>query len=289
MLFIGMGILIGILSGFFGVGGGFILTPILLLMNYDPIFAITISLMYTIGTSLSGVLAHTKMKNVIWKDALIIATSGVIATQVAYPFVLFLQKIGYDQFVIPLLFIVLLAYFAINMLKGQRPPSMEKLTSNKTVVNKNLILILTGFAGGFLSTTLGVGGGFIIVPLLISYTNYPSRQAVGTSLMSVLFIVFVGFITYMIKSPIDLTLGGILIVGGLLGAQIGAYLINSYEHHEVKIMLGLLFVVTFISMCLKLFHFDQTGLAIIAIFLFVLYFYMIRKFIHTKREKSELS
>lgn len=284
-----MGILIGVLSGFFGVGGGFILTPILLLMNYDPIFAITISLMYTIGTSFSGVVAHTKMKNVIWKDALIIAASGAIATQVANPLVLYLRKIGYDQIVIPLLFIILLAYFAVNMLKRQRPPSKDKTTSNKTFTNKNSILILTGCAGGFLSTALGVGGGFIIVPLLISYASYSSKSAVGTSLMSVLFIVLAGFITYMIKSPIDLTVGGILIVGGLFGAQLGAYMINSYEHHEVKKMLGFLYVVSFISMCLKLFHFDQFGLAFLVFFLFALYFFMIRKFILTKREQRDLN
>ncbi|HAQ08824.1 MAG TPA: sulfite exporter TauE/SafE family protein, partial [Bacillus bacterium] len=116
-----LGGLISVLSGFFGVGGGFILTPILLLIGYAPLEAITTSLFFTVGTSVSGITAHIRLKNILWKEGLIMGASGIAATQVARPLVYYLEARGWDEIVIPILFIMLLAYFAFTMIsQGKR-------------------------------------------------------------------------------------------------------------------------------------------------------------------------
>lgn len=278
-----MGLLIGVISGFFGVGGGFILTPILLLLGTEPITAITISLLYTIGTSLSGAFAHFKMKNVKWKEASIIALSGMAATQAANPLVYYLNNNGYDDTVIPFAYIVILSYFAWSLLLNKKKKTWN---NHKHVKNGPFVfLVIIGVIGGFLSALLGVGGGFIIVPLLISLAGFYSKHAIGTSLLSVLFIVSAGFITYFIKTPIDLTGGAILIAGGLAGAQAGAFMTGKYEHAEMKVMLGMLYVFTVISMFMKLVGFDVIGMAILSLFLGYLYIKMLAKWIG-KRKKA---
>ncbi|WP_154308053.1 sulfite exporter TauE/SafE family protein [Metabacillus lacus] len=277
-----MGLLIGVLSGFFGVGGGFILTPILLLMGYEPVTAITISLLYTIGTSFSGVFAHLRMKNIIWKPALLVAVSGVAATQFANPFVMFLKNRGYDELLIPVFYIVLLGYFAYKMLlqrKG-REDELEVFEPSSKLLGYGVI----GFIGGFLSTTLGVGGGFIIVPLLIAFSGFHPKKAVGTSLVSVLFIVAAGFLTYYIQRPIDLSLGFILIIGGLLGAQLGARATLIYKQKEIKLLLGVLYTFTMLSMIFKLFEFNMIGMGILAGFLTVLYIMMLTRAVFRRKQ-----
>ncbi|WP_191565525.1 sulfite exporter TauE/SafE family protein [Metabacillus idriensis] len=283
ILFAAMGMLIGVVSGFFGVGGGFILTPILLLLGTEPIPAITISLLYTIGTSLSGAFAHFKMKNVKWKEASIIALSGMAATQAANPLVYSLNNNGYDETVIPFALILILSYFAWSLLVFKKK---NTLNTRKPVKKWAFVfLVIIGVFGGFLSALLGVGGGFIIVPLLISIGGFYPKHAIGTSLLSVLFIVSTGFITYFIKSPIDLSAGAILLAGGLAGAQAGAFLTGKYKHAEMRFMLGMLYLFTALSMVLKLFGLDVIGMAILCLFLGFLYIKMLLKWIG-KRKKT---
>ncbi|MBD1379043.1 sulfite exporter TauE/SafE family protein [Metabacillus arenae] len=269
IIFIIIGLCIGVLSGFFGVGGGFVLTPLLLLLHYDPISAITISLLYTIGTSLSGVFVHIQLKNIIWKDAFIMGLSGIVMTQAAHPFVLYIEKIDVDTWLIPLVYILLLAYFAYKMIREHHRESFTNHLQVKSRILYVLFLIVIGMTGGFMSTMLGVGGGFIIVPLLISFLHYPANQAVGTSLFAVLFIVIIGFLTYIVQSPIDLMTGALLIAGGLIGAQAGAKSLSYFRQAEVQKRLGLLYIVTLMSLLLKLMDYQLAGLILLC--LFVLY------------------
>ncbi|PLR66375.1 sulfite exporter TauE/SafE family protein [Bacillus sp. UMB0893] len=283
ILFAAMGMLIGVVSGFFGVGGGFILTPILLLLGTEPIPAITISLLYTIGTSLSGAFAHFKMKNVKWKEASIIALSGMAATQAANPLVYSLNNNGYDETVIPFAYILILSYFAWSLLVFKKK---NTLNTRKPVKKWAFVFLnIIGVFGGFISAMLGVGGGFIIVPLLISIGGFYPKHAIGTSLLSVLFIVSTGFITYFIKSPIDLSAGAFLLAGGLAGAQAGAFMTGKYKHAEMRSMLGMLYLFTALSMVLKLFGLDVIGMAILCLFLGYLYIKMFLKWIG-KRKKA---
>ncbi|MEH7885607.1 sulfite exporter TauE/SafE family protein [Bacillus sp. JJ1609] len=280
ILFFLLGGLISVLSGFFGVGGGFILTPILLLMGFSPLQAITTSLFFTVGTSLSGITAHIKLKNILWKEGLIMGTSGIAATQLARPMVYYLEARGWDDIVIPFMYIVLLAYFAISMIRQGKKSDEGVIAPESFSVPK---LLSIGFVGGFASAALGVGGGFIIVPLIITMLGFNPKKAVGTSLFAVLLIVTVGFVSYAVKTDIDYVIGLMLIAGGLIGSQFGARLTGYFQNKEMNAMLGMLYLAILTGAILKLFALNKTGLAIMSIF--ILYFFA-RSFVKINQTKQ---
>ncbi|WP_210367136.1 sulfite exporter TauE/SafE family protein [Bacillus sp. REN3] len=277
-IFFLLGILISVLSGFFGVGGGFILTPILLLIGFSPLEAITTSLFFTVGTSLSGIVAHIRLKNILWKEGLIMGASGIAATQIARPMVYYLEERGWDEIIIPSLYIVFLAYFAFKMIRQVKKEAEPAVAGSFSVPK----LLAVGFIGGFASASLGVGGGFIIVPLIITILGFNPKKAVGTSLFAVLMIVSVGFVSYAIETQIDYFIGLMLIAGGLIGSQFGARLTNFFENREMNAMLGLLYLATLAGAVLKLFSLNTAGLIIMA--LFILYFLQ-RSFVKITKEK----
>lgn len=264
-----LGTVISVLSGFFGIGGGFILTPTLLLIGFSPIEAITTSLFFTVATSISGIVAHFRMKNIYWKEGFILGISGIIATQIAHPVVIHLQKKGWDELVIPTLFILLLSFLIFELIvQGKVKKEQPALEIPLPKVVQRLIII--GFIAGFISTTLGVGGGFIIVPLVISFLGRDSIKAVGSSLFAVFLIVAVGFISYISTVSIDYHVGILLVVGGLIGSQYGASMTRFFQPSEIEWLLIKLYICTLISVLLKLFHLNIVGL--FAMFLFLGYF-----------------
>jgi uncharacterized membrane protein YfcA len=283
ILFILLGACVGILSGYFGIGGGFVLTPILLLIGMPPIVAVATSLLYTIGTSLSGVTAHYRMKNIQFKTGILIASSGLVATQVAHPFVMLLERLQIEGIVIPAFYILLAGYFSYIMLKG------KKKTDEKREERKSWIIpLLIGFLGGFVSTTLGVGGGFIIVPLSISFLGLVPRKAVGTSLFAVFFIVSAGFITYSFSTPIDYSFALTLIIGAVIGGQIGAYLTRLFKDEEIKKYLGILYMVTVVNMLFQMVGLSEVGLVLsLGYIAFLLVMFVIRVVKFKKEEKTQ--
>ena len=141
-----LGALISVLAGFFGIGGGFILTPTLLLIGFSPIEAITTSLFYSIGTSLSGIVAHLKMNNIYWKEGLTLGLSGIVATQLARPVVFIIKDHGWDDVVIPSLYIVLLSLFIYKMLKKTKQKiSTDELMSTPNNISLKLIIRTTSY------------------------------------------------------------------------------------------------------------------------------------------------
>ncbi|ANC78490.1 permease [Fictibacillus phosphorivorans] len=281
-----LGLCIGIFSGIFGIGGGFILTPVLILFGIPPLSAIGTSLMYSIGTSVSGVAAHLRFKNILWKPAAVLGIVGIGATQVAHPLVVWLEKMGYDETIIPIFYIVLLAYFALSLLYKQSkrkktPQSMAEIQFSYPKA------VFIGFTGGFISTTLGVGGGFVMVPMLISLMKFPSRKAVGTSLVSVFFIVSAGFLTYASSVQIDYKLGLLLILGALVGTQLGAKLTTIYSSEQIQKYLGALYITILSSVILKLVHLDKAGLGIITLYVLTMLVLFLKETIsHTRRKTS---
>ncbi|MFC3418021.1 sulfite exporter TauE/SafE family protein [Salinicoccus hispanicus] len=257
-----LGIVIGIMSGFFGIGGGFILTPVLMLMGFSPVVAITISLLYTISTSLSGAWVHFQFKNIYWKAVLFLSIGGIAGTQIARPIVLWLQNRGIDELAIPIIYLVLLAYFSISMFASKNK-NQDDLNNNTS----RWIFLMLGIIGGVASSTLGVGGGFIMVPLLITLAKIPPKLAVGTSLVSITFIVAIGFISYAASTPIDYILAFYLILGALIGTQIGPRLTKVYSNDQIQHLLGGLYVVTFISVLFKLLNLSLAGLVVLLLYI----------------------
>lgn len=277
-----LGLVIGIMSGFFGIGGGFILTPILLLIGFSPILAITMSLLYTISTSLSGAWMHYKLENIYWKAVLFLSLGGVIGTQIARPIVVWLENKGLDEIVIPVIYLVLLGYFTISMFRNKKGSQSE----SDQEMSKWLFLLL-GLLGGLASATLGVGGGFIMVPLLITLAKIPPRLAVGTSLISITFIVIVGFVSYAFSTPVDYGLSVYLIAGALIGTQIGPRLTKIYSNKQIQHLLGGLYLSTFMSVLLKLFNFSITGLVVLLLYTTTLLFLFSLKYLKHLKLKDD--
>jgi uncharacterized protein len=261
LLFITLGVLISVLSGFFGVGGGFILTPTLMLFGFSPVEAITTSLLFSIGTSLSGVAAHIRMRNILLKQGLILGLSGMAATQAAHPFVMFLAEMGWDTWAVPLFYTILLSYFALGMLRTGKKSALSSDHSPSIVK-----MVLIGFFAGFVSTALGVGGGFIMVPLSVAYLGMKPKNAVGTSLFAIMLIVSAGYLSYSSTVSIDYWIGLSLVGGGLIGSQFGAKLTSYFDNEEITYMLGALYMATVASVILKLIHLNYTGLVLMVIF-----------------------
>ncbi|WP_408007782.1 sulfite exporter TauE/SafE family protein [Pseudalkalibacillus sp. A8] len=281
LLYIILGFAVGILSGYFGIGGGFILTPVLLLMGYAPVVAITTSLLYAIGSSISGVWAHFKMNNVAWKTAVVLGLSGVVATQFAKPFVLWLDRKGYDETIIPILYALIIGYFAYSLLK--KP---DKKITVKTAESGIFKTVIIGFIGGLMSATLGVGGGFVMVPLMISIMGFESRKAVGTSLVSVLMIVTAGFISYAVTIDINYLLGFLLVAGALFGSQVGAKLTSFYSNDQIKKYFGLLYITTLVSILFELMNLDIAGISALGLYMIVLLGKFTKDLIQRRHEKS---
>lgn len=288
LLFLFLGIIISILSGFFGVGGGFILTPILLLLGFSPLEAIVTSLLFSMGTSVSGVIAHYRLKNILWRKGLAMGIFGMAATQAAKPFVLYLNERGWDEIVIPGLYITFLAYFAFTMIwDGQAVLTTEQKQGFPPLVR----LALIGLLGGAVSTTLGVGGGFIMVPLTIAFLGLEPKKAVGTSLLAVLAIVTTGFFSYTYTEAVTINypIGFCLIAGGLIGSQFGAKWTVLYKNKEMKLLLGSLYTATLISVVSKLAHFNTFGLTLLSVFVLFFLTLSILRIIQKQRLKEKLS
>jgi uncharacterized protein len=277
-----VGLSVGIISGFFGVGGGFILTPILLLLGFNPTTAVATSLINTTSTSLSGSWAHIRYKNIVWKTSIILAFSGVASTFLAFPIVQRMESFSNYSTFISILYCILLGYFTISVWKKR---NTQTQINNPSPSWWKIIFI--GLFGGFISTLLGVGGGFIMVPLLITLLGYESHKAIGTSLFSILFIVLSGSITYIFSTPIDLKLAALLTVGAFLGSQIGAKITNLYSSQKIQIYLGGLYLVTFLSMLLKVtFNAVTFGLGIIGLYFFFLIVGFITQLYHNQVKEN---
>lgn len=284
ILFFLLGACISVLSGFFGVGGGFILTPLLMLFGFSPIEAVTTSLLFTLGTSFSGITTHIRYKNILWKNGIILGLSGIVATQLARPFVLFLENKGLDEILIPVFYIVLLSYFALTMFK-QGKKSATASSSNPT--SPSLIkMIFIGIFAGFVSTTLGVGGGFIIVPLSVALLGFEPKKAIGTSLFTIFLIVPVAFLSYAFTVSINYKISLLLVAGGLIGSSFGAKLTRYYENKEISLLLSGIYIATLISVALKLVNLNIVGLILLACF--ILYFF-IRSILRVRNYKKNVT
>ena len=281
ILFFLLGACISVLSGFFGVGGGFILTPLLMLFGFSPIEAVTTSLLFTLGTSFSGITTHIRYKNILWKNGIILGISGIAATQLARPFVLYLENKGLDDIVIPVFYIILLSYFALTMFKqGKKTATTDSSSTSPSLIK----MIFIGAFAGFVSTTLGVGGGFIIVPLSVALLGFEPKKAIGTSLFTIFLIVPVAFLSYAFTVTINYKISLLLVAGGLIGSSFGAKLTRYYENREISLLLSGIYIATLISVILKLVHLSIAGLVLLGVF--ILYF-LIKSILRVRSYKDK--
>ena len=264
-ILLGVGLVVGFLSGMFGIGGGFIMTPLLLILGIPSAVAVSTGAASVMASSVSGALAQWKRRNVDIRLGLVLLGGGMCGAWLGVRCLAVLKRLGQLDLAISLLFSIMLGVVgtlmlieSINTMRKARagaPPPMRRAGQHswfeklpfKTRFGASRIYmsalppLLVGSFVGLLTGIMGVGGGFIIVPGLVYLFRVPTRVAVGTSLFQVVFVA--GFTTVMhawTNHTIDLVLAMPIMLGGVIGAQWGAAAGQRLNAQQLRALLGAL-------------------------------------------------
>ncbi|WP_026790078.1 sulfite exporter TauE/SafE family protein [Pleomorphomonas oryzae] len=264
-LLLGMGAAVGFLSGMFGVGGGFLLTPLLIFSGISPAVAVASVSSQIVANSASGVLAYLRKKTVDLKLGLYLTLSGIIGSAIGVWVYGALRGIGQLDVVIALCYVAFLGTIGMLMsveavraiiakqrgtpLPVRRPgqhswiaglPLRVRFHRSRLYISA-LPIIALGASIGFLGALLGIGGGFIMVPALIYLLRVPTTIVIGTTLLQTLgTMAFTTFMQSATNQTVDVILGLALMVGGVIGAQFGARVGQSLRGETLRLLLGLL-------------------------------------------------
>ena len=280
-LVVGIGALVGFLSGIFGVGGGFLLTPIMMMIGIPPPVAAASDSNQIVASSASGAFGHWRLGNVDMKMGLVVLAGGVAGGTVGVQVVYYLRQLGNFEFAMKLLYVLVLglvggAMFieSLNTIWKSRKrddtgaipemsePKLSKffaklplqMNFTKSQIKVSAIFPFTiGFAVGFLAAMLGVGGGFIMVPAMIYIIGMPTITAIGTDLFQiVLTSANVTFMQAMTNHTVDVMLALSLLMGSTLGAQFGVRASKLFRGEQIRILLSTLVLGMMIKLLLDL-------------------------------------
>ncbi|MEM1351612.1 MAG: sulfite exporter TauE/SafE family protein [Pseudomonadota bacterium] len=261
-LLLGLGGIVGVLSGMFGVGGGFLMTPLLFFIGIPPAVAVATEANQIVASSFSGVLAHLKRKTVDLKMGTVLLIGGLIGAAVGVVIFNYLKAQGQVDLLVRLCYVVFLGVIGslmfIESLNAIRNTKKGKVPARKkhTLIHKlpfkmrfrvsGLYIsvippVLVGISVGILAAIMGVGGGFIMVPAMIYLLGMPTKVVVGTSLFQIIFVT--GFTTLLHATTnftVDIVLAVLLLVGGVVGAQIGTRIGVRLKAEQLRILLALM-------------------------------------------------
>lgn len=264
-LLLGIGAAVGFLSGLFGVGGGFILTPLLILLGLPPAVAVGTGALPIVASSVSGALAQYRRGNVDVTMGWVLFAGGIVGTVVGVDTVRILRKMGQFDLALALAYVTFLGAIGTLMLTESlatirklkhtgtastrrrsehvwlhRLPLKMRFRRSKLYISALPPLVIGAFVG-FLAAVMGVGGGFVVVPALIYLLRVPTGLAVGTSLFQA---VFVTAVTAVLQSAtnqtVDLSLALLLVIGGAVGAQAGAAAGVQLKGEQLRLLLAAL-------------------------------------------------
>jgi uncharacterized membrane protein YfcA len=264
-LIFGMGAAVGFLSGLLGVGGGFLLTPLLVFSGIPPAVAVATVTSQIVASSASGALAYWRRRSIDWKLAGMLLIGGIGGTILGVGAFRALRALGQLDLVIGLCYVVFLGGVgaAIVWESGRalydahrghvRPPQptrqhgwVHRLPFKMRFARSRLYIsalpiLALGLFIGFLGTLLGIGGGFIMVPALIYLLKVPTNVVIGTSLVQILCTMAVATVLQAATNQtVDAVLGLILMVGGVIGAQFGAQVGTRLRGEQLRALLGIL-------------------------------------------------
>jgi len=284
--FIGAGFIIGILSGLFGVGGGFLLVPLLnVVLNVPYNIAIGSSLLQMVGTSTASTLKHRGYGHIDYKLAGFILMGSIIGVEFGARVLMWLKKIGtivihgtsinkMDLW-INIIYIILLSLVGTSMFLESKkakkraprggvvdtifsqkiqnakiPPLTSLPISNIEYISVGYLIVL-GFAIGICSGLLGIGGAFILNPALIYLIGVPTSIAIGTSLFQTVFVSGYGGLSHFLKGNVDFTLVASVLVGSLVGSQLGAKIHNRLRGAYIRYYFSLVIFVAVAIVLIK--------------------------------------
>ena len=266
-LLLGLGGLVGVLSGMFGVGGGFLMTPLLFFIGIPPAVAVATEANQIVASSFSGVLAHFRRKTVDLRMGTVLLIGGLFGAAVGVVLFNYLRSLGQVDLLVRLCYVVFLgvvgALMFVESLRairraravGPRPPRRKhrgwihalplKVRFRTSGLYISVIPpLLVGVAVGILAAIMGVGGGFIMVPAMIYLLGMPTKVVVGTSLFQIIFVTaFTTLLHATTNYTVDIALAVLLLIGGVIGAQIGTRIGVKMKAEQLRILLALMVLV----------------------------------------------
>jgi uncharacterized protein len=264
-LILGLGGLVGFLSGLFGIGGGFLTTPLLIFIGIPPAVAVATGANQVVAPSVSGVLAHWRRGNVDFKMGGALLAGGIIGSAVGVGVFALLRSLAHLDVVIKLSYVVFLGVIGLLMLfesiqamvRGRvpvvRPRSRRtwldslplKMRFRRSRLYISVLLpVVIGLLVGVLAALMGVGGGFIMVPAMIYLLGMPSTVVIGTSLFQIIFVTAtVTILQALTTQTVDVVLALLLIVGSVIGAQFGLRAGSRLRGDQIRVLLALLVLV----------------------------------------------
>ncbi len=274
LLIISIGMLVGGLSGLFGVGGGFLMTPLLIFLGIPPAVAVGTEAPHVLASSVSGVIAHWRRKNVDFKMGFFLLIGGVAGSTVGVNLFKILRSFGQIDIVIQMLFVIFLGLIGFSMAFESAKTTITKYRTTSAIRTKlhqhswihglpfktrfhrsklyisTIPPIIIGFFVGLLSAMMGVGGGFIMIPAMVYILGMSTNVVVGTSLFQIIFVTANStFFQSYLNQTVDIVLAALMILGGVIGAQIGAKLGTKLKAEYLR---GILAIIVLL-VCAKIF------------------------------------
>ncbi|MEM8651534.1 MAG: sulfite exporter TauE/SafE family protein, partial [Pseudomonadota bacterium] len=261
----GMGAAVGFLSGMFGVGGGFLMTPLLIFYNIPPAVAVATEANQIVASSFSGALAHFRKGTVDVKLGTMLLIGGLMGSTLGVYIFSSLRDAGQLDLIISILYVVFLGSIgtlmtieSLNAIRKSKAGDAQpvkrknhdswihalplKVRFRKSKLYLSVLPILAlGMLVGILAAIMGVGGGFIMVPAMIYLLRVPTNVVIGTSLFQIIFVTaYTTVIQSTTNQTVDVVLAFILMVGGVIGAQFGAAAGHKLKGEQLRALLGLL-------------------------------------------------
>ena len=260
---LGLGGLVGVLSGMFGVGGGFLMTPLLFFIGIPPAVAVATEANQIVASSFSGVLAHVKRRNVDFKMGGVLLIGGLIGAGVGVFIFNYLKGLGQVDLLVKLCYVVFLGIVgslmfteSLRALRKSKQIVASKPRKKRTWIHvlplkirfrvSGLYIsaippVLIGILVGILAAIMGVGGGFVMVPAMIYLLGMPTKVVVGTSLFQIIFVTaFTTMLHATTNYTVDMVLAVLLLVGGVIGAQFGTIFGAKLKAEQLRILLALI-------------------------------------------------
>jgi uncharacterized membrane protein YfcA len=272
VVILGMGLAVGFLSGLFGVGGGFLLTPLLVFYGIPSTVAVATTLSHITASSISGALAQWRKRAIDFTMAGVMLSGGILGTMFGVWLFAVMRRAGQMDLVVSLSYVVLLgavgslmlneSWVALRTARAGGPPPVHpvnhvwihglplRLRFRQSRLYISVIPpILIGFITGALSAIMGIGGGFIIVPAMIYLLRMPTNVVIGTSLVQ---IIGITALTTLLQATsnyaVDMVLAAILIVGGVVGAQFGVRVGGKLSGERIRFLMALLVLAVFLRL-----------------------------------------
>jgi uncharacterized protein len=288
LVLLGLGLTVGFLSGLFGIGGGFLITPLLIMIGIHPTIAAASDSTQIVAATASGTLAHWRRGNVDFKMGLFLLIGGIIGGTFGVQIIKILRVSGNADFVIKITYIFMLSCIGIymffeslgNLMTSRKRYKNVLLNEGRNIIaeKKNfwfdrvyqtmpfqtnfqksgiktsvLAPLTLGVIVGILAAIMGIGGGFIMVPLMVYILRLPMHVAVGTNLFQEVFICLnIAFMQSYYNQTVDIVLALILLSGSTIGAQLGAKVSDRLNAEQIKIILASIILLVMLEMVMGL-------------------------------------